>query len=315
MEQRPLGALGELISELGFGAAPLGGEYGALDDGGAVRAVRRALDLGITVFDTSPYYGRTLSETRLGQGLDGRREEAFLITKCGRYDRERFDFTPQRVARSVLESLERLRTDHVDLLLVHDVEFGDLARIEAETLPALVRERDAGRARFIGISGYPIPVLERLTRTFPLDAVLTYCHYGLLADDAAPLLALADERGMAVINASTLHMGVLTEGGAPEWHPAPQAVKDAGRRVAALCKSRGHDVVDVALRYALALPGVACTLVGMKTEGEVERNVATLGGRLEPAFRAELEALVAPVKNLNWPSGRWSPNVASNAKQ
>ncbi|MEZ6013525.1 MAG: aldo/keto reductase [Planctomycetota bacterium] len=307
MEQRPFGAAGELVSAIGFGAAPLGGEYGGLDDEAATRAVQRALDLGVNVFDTSPYYGRTLSETRLGKGLAGRRSETFLITKCGRYDTAQFDFSPARVATSVTESLTRLQTDHVDLLIAHDVEFGDLARIEQETLPALVKERDAGRARYIGVSGYPVPVLMQLMRAFPVDAVLTYCHYDLLSTDAAPLIELADERGVAVINGSTLHMGVLTEAGAPEWHPAPEAVKAAGRAIASLCRARGREVVEVALRFALDLPGVACTLVGMKSEAEVASNVAVLERASDPALLAEIAALVAPVRDLAWPSGRWAP--------
>lgn len=307
MEHRPFGAVGELVSALGFGAAPLGGEYGGLDDGAAVRAVRAALDAGIEVFDTSPYYGRTLSEARLGKALDGRREEAFLITKCGRYDKASFDFSASRVTTSVTESLARLRTDHLDLLLAHDVEFGDLRRIESETLPALVKERDAGRTRYIGVSGYPVPVLMRLVRAFPLDAILTYCHYDLLATDAAPLIELADERGVAVINASILHMGILTNGGASAWHPAPPEVKEAGRKVAELCRAHGKNVVDVALRYALDLPGVACTLVGMKTEEEVAPNVRVLERRNDPTLIAEIAKVVAPVKDRAWPSGHWSP--------
>lgn len=309
MERRPFGAVGELVSAIGFGAAPLGGEYGDLDDGAAVRAVRRALDLGITVFDTSPYYGRTLSEVRLGQALDGRRREAFLITKCGRYDKAVFDFSAARVATSVTESLARLRTDHLDLLLAHDVEFGDVRRIQTETLPALVKERDAGRTRYIGISGYPIPVLMQLMRAFPVDAVLTYCHYNLLTTDAAPLIELASQRGIAVINASTLHMGVLTEGGAPDWHPAPQEVKDAGRRIAELCRARNRDVVEVALRYALDLPGVACTLVGMKSEDEVLPNVRVLERASHAGLLDEIAAIVAPVKDRAWPSGSWTPDL------
>ncbi len=304
MEQRPFGAVGELVSALGFGAAPLGGEYGPLGDAEATRAVHAALDQGIEVFDTSPYYGRTVSETRLGAALEGRRHEAFLITKCGRYDKASFDFSPTRVATSVKESLQRLRTDHVDLLLAHDVEFGDLARIEAETLPALVKERDAGRTRYIGVSGYPIPALLRLVERFPLDAVLTYCNYNLLSRAAAPLVELARERGVAVINASTLHMGVLTPTGPPDWHPAPEEVKAVGRRVVELCRAQGADVVDVALRYALALPGVACTLVGMKAAEEVAPNVSALGRPVPAELLDRLEALIAPVRDRTWPSGR-----------
>jgi L-galactose dehydrogenase len=218
-----------------------------------------------------------------------------------------FDFSPKRVASSVTESLTRLRTDHLDLLLAHDVEFGDVRRIETETLPALVTQRDAGRTRYIGISGYPIPVLMLLVRAFPVDAILTYCSYNLLSKDAAPLVELAAERGIALINASTLHMGVLTTGGAPDWHPAPPEVKEAGRRVADLCRKHDRDVVEVALRYALDLPGVACTLVGMKCEAEVHANVRALERANSSELLAEIAALVEPIEGRCWPSGNWTP--------
>jgi len=296
------------VSKLGFGAAPLGGAYGDLDDATATRAVLRALDAGLTLVDTSPYYGVTRSEARLGRALVGRRDEVFLVSKCGRYDVASFDFSAARVASSVQESLARLRTDRLDLLLAHDVEFDDLSRIEDETVPALLRERERGTARFVGVSGYPIPVLQYFVEHAPIDAVLTYCHHDLLSDDAAPLVAAAAHRGIAVINASTLHMGILTSGGPPAWHPAPEAVKAAGRAAAELCRARGLDVAQVALQHALALPGIACTLVGCKTAAEVDAAVAASRAPRDEALFTDLAALLAPVHNVCWPSGHWRPN-------
>jgi L-galactose dehydrogenase len=295
------------VSRLGFGAAPLGGAYGELDDATATRAVARALDLGLTLVDTSPYYGVTRSEERLGRALAGRRDEVFLVTKCGRYDVASFDFSAARVAASVEESLARLRTDRLDLLLAHDVEFGDLARIEHETIPALLRERERGTTRFVGVSGYPIPVLQHFVERTPIDAVLTYCHHDLLSDDAAPLVAAAAQRGIAVVNASTLHMGVLTNSGPPAWHPAPPAVLAAGRAAADLCRARGRDIAEVALQHALALPGIASTLVGCRTAAEVDAAVAASRAPRDRALERDLAALLAPVHNVCWPSGHWRP--------
>ena len=308
MQRLAFGTTHASVSGIGFGAGPIGGAYGDLDDATAMRAVHRALDVGITLFDTSPYYGLTRSEERLGRALLGRRDEVFLVTKCGRYDVASFDFSAARVASSVQESLARLRTDRLDLLLAHDVEFDDLARIENETIPALLRERERGTTRFIGVSGYPIPVLQHFVERTPIDAVLTYCHHDLLSDDAAPLVAAAAHRGIAVINASTLHMGVLTSGGPPAWHPAPEAVKAAGRAAAELCRVRGHEIAQVALQHALALPGIACTLVGCKTAAEVDAAVAASRAPRDGALERDLAALFAPVHNVCWPSGHWRPN-------
>ena len=308
MLRREFVATGDRLSAIGFGAAPLGGAYGDMTDALAAGAVHRALDLGVNVFDTSPYYGATASEARLGAALEGRRDEVFLVTKCGRYGLDDFDFTAERVTRSIDESLGRLRTDRVDLLLAHDVEFDDPELVLSETLPALLRIKEAGKARAIGVSGYPLAALERMAAEFPLDAVLSYCHGNLmdrsLFDALQPACAA---RGQAVINASVLHMGVLTAEGPPDWHPAPPEVKEAGRAVARLCAERGASIVDVALRHAAARDGVATTLVGMRTAEEVERNVRALerDASGDAALLAQIEALVAPVLGATWPSGRY----------
>ena len=307
MEMRPFGSTGETVSALGFGAAPLGGAYGEMTDARASGAVQRALELGVTVFDTSPYYGRTVSETRLGAALDGHRDGVFLITKCGRYGEAEFDFSEDRIARSVDESLARLRTDRVDLLLAHDIEFEEPGRILGEAVPALVRARDEGKARFIGVSGYPLAALEEIAAAAPLDAVLSYCNGNLLSRGLfRTLLPDCAARDQAVINASTLHMGVLTDAGPPDWHPAPQAVRDAGRAIARLCAARGTTVTEFALRYALAQPGIPCTLVGARSAEEIEHDVRALDGALDRELLAEIERVAAPVIEVTWPSGRWS---------
>jgi aryl-alcohol dehydrogenase-like predicted oxidoreductase len=123
------------LSLIGFGGAALGGVFGNIDPGEGMRAVHLAVDSGINFFDTSPYYGITLAETRLGEALAGRRERVILATKCGRYGMDEFDFSAKRVIASMDESLRRLQTDYIDLFQVHDVEFGDVQQIIDETSP------------------------------------------------------------------------------------------------------------------------------------------------------------------------------------
>src|SRR5580704_11348691 len=115
LQKKVLGATGLIVSEIGFGASPLGNEFRKTDPAEGVRAVHAAIDQGINFFDVSPYYGRTLAEERLGIALEGKREQVILATKCGRYDAARFDFSPARLRASIDESLCRLRTDYVDL--------------------------------------------------------------------------------------------------------------------------------------------------------------------------------------------------------
>jgi L-galactose dehydrogenase len=150
-EYRRLGHTDLAVSVLGFGASPLGDVFGTIDPAEGRRAVHFALESGINFFDVSPYYGLTLAESRLGEALAGNRDKVVLATKCGRYGPDRFDFSEKRVAASIDESLKRLGTDYVDLLQAHDVEFGDVQQIMHETIPAVRRIQEQGKARYIGI--------------------------------------------------------------------------------------------------------------------------------------------------------------------
>jgi L-galactose dehydrogenase len=305
MRMRPLGNTGIHVSELGFGASPLGNEFGTTDEAECIRAVHRAIDLGINCFDTSPYYGRGVSETRLGKALLGRRQKAVVTTKCGRYDVDSFDFSAGRVRRSIDETLKRLQTDYVDVLFAHDVEYGDPVQVIEETIPALRAVQQAGKARAIGITGFPVKLLLTIARAVKVDAVMSYCRYNLLMDDlSAELAPFCEREGIGLFNASPLHMRVLSEKGPPEWHPAPAEVKAVARAVLASCQQRGVSVEDVALQYCLQWEGAACTVVGLSKTAHVESNVLAMKGNPTPTLLEEIAELVKPVKNRAWMCGR-----------
>ena len=305
MEYRKLGQTDLNLSIVGFGTATLGNVFGDIDAGEATRAVHFAIDSGINFFDSSPYYGTTLSETRLGEALAGRRERVILATKCGRYGFDDFDFSAKRVIASIDESLLRLHTDYIDLFQLHDVEFGDVQQIIHETLPALRQLQQQGKARYIGVTGYPPRLLRRIAEATPVDSILTYCHYNLLNTDMDGVLtAFARERGIGLINASGLCMGLLTEHGPPDWHPAPQQVRDAGKKAAEFCRLNGADLPEVALRFCLDHPYVSSTLIGMATTSQVETGLKLLQSSTDKALLAQVEAILAPVFNYVWPSGR-----------
>src|SRR5271170_5468300 len=137
MEYATLGRTSLRVSKLGFGASPLGNEFGEVDPAEGERAVHCAIDLGINYFDVAPYYGRGLAETRLGAALVGRRDRVILATKCGRYDVAQFDFSAARIRRSIEESLQRLRTDYLDVFLAHDIEFVEARQIIEEAIPTM----------------------------------------------------------------------------------------------------------------------------------------------------------------------------------
>ena len=305
MEYRKLGQTDLNLSLIGFGASALGGVFGNFDPGEGMRAVHLAVDSGINFFDSSPYYGITLSETRLGEALVGRRQRVVLATKCGRYGFDEFDFSAKRVLASMDESLRRLQTDYIDLFQVHDVEFGDVQQIINETLPALRQLQQQGKARYIGITGYPPKLLRRIAESTPVDSILSYCHYNLLNRQMDEVLTpFTRERGIGLINASGLCMGLLTEHGPPDWHPAPREVRDAGRKAAEFCRAHGRDISEVALRFCLDYPYVASTLIGIASTREVETSLNLLRSATDSEFVGRIEAVLAPVFNYDWPSGR-----------
>jgi L-galactose dehydrogenase len=309
MRYKELGRTGCSVSVLGFGASPLGNEFRATDPAEGERAVACAIDNGINYFDVAPYYGRTLAEERLGAALAGHRDKVFLATKCGRYDVASFDFSEARLVRGIDESLKRLRTDHVDLLQMHDVEFVDVRQIFDEAVPALLKIREAGKARFLGVTGLPLKILGEIATGCGLDAVLSYCRYNLLISDMDDLLTpTLREKGIALINASPLNMAILTERGAPAWHPAPPAVKEAGRKIVELCVSRGVRPADVALRFCLDHPYVSTTLVGMSDPRHVETNLRALDFEPEAGLMEEIACIAAPVRQAAWRSGRAENN-------
>jgi L-galactose dehydrogenase len=304
MEYRRLGETGLKVSVLGFGASPLGDVFRKTTPEERIGSVHLAVDRGINFFDVSPYYGITLAEERLGEALVGRREKVVLATKCGRYGGAEFDFSAATITAGFEESLKRLRTDYVDLLQAHDVEFGHVGQIVEETLPAMRRLQEQGKARYVGITGYSLKNLMEIAGKAKVDSILSYCRYNLLItdlDDA--LVPFAKKHGIGVINASPLHMGIITERGAPEWHPAPQAVRDAGRRVVEVCRARGVDASEVALKFCLDYAGAASTLVGLSSREHVERNLRAMEMKVDGELLREIAEVVEPVKDFVWPSG------------
>jgi aryl-alcohol dehydrogenase-like predicted oxidoreductase len=310
MEYRTLGATGLRLSILGFGAAPLGNEYGDVEATQGERAVQTAIDHGINFFDTSPYYGRTLSEERLGKALLGRRDKVVLCSKCGRYGKESFDFSASRVMTSIDESLRRLRTDHLDMFIAHDIEFGNSEQVISETIPSMRELQAAGKTRFVGISGLPLELLAKVAVRAQVDFILSYCHYNLMVRDLDRVLTpVAAAHHIGLVNASPLHMGMLTPAGPPSWHPAPQEVKETAAKIVQLCASRAVDVTTLSLRFCLEYPHFSSTLVGMSSPAEIEQNLKAFDFKLDQELLSDIEEVLAPVRDRTWHSGKGRAKV------
>ncbi len=304
MRYRSLGNTNWKVSTIGFGAAPLGDVFGAMTSAEACTTVEHAIASGINFFDVSPYYGVNLAEERLGNALVGSRHQVLLATKCGRYGSSHFDFSAATVIRGLDDSLRRLKTDYIDLLQVHDVEFGSIEQIVNETLPAIARLKDAGKVRLIGVTGYWPGLLARILREVPVDTVLNYCHSNLLMNDMdVELTPTAEQLGVALLNASPLHMGLLSGGTVAAWHPAPVSVKDAAAKIAALCQAHGVRPAVVALNHCLRHPVVATTLVGFRGVDEIDDAMLALNDVHAPELMEQIRLLARPVMNSTWPSG------------
>lgn len=307
MLTRTLGSTGLEVSILSYGASPLGSVFRDVNEGEGIHCVHRALELGINFIDCSPYYGLTKAETVLGQALQGiPRDSYILATKVGRYgsDAPDFDFSAARVTASVDESLARLGVDHVDLIQCHDIEFGDLNQIVDETLPALRKVVESGKARFVGITGLPMAVFENVTSRAQVDTILSYCRYSLNDTALQSIIPTLQERGVGVISASPLSMGLLTKRGAPSWHPAPQEVKDKCAEAARYCEENGAEIEKLALQFALRNEDIATTLVGTASPANIEKNVRWSEEPLDEQLLSEVLAILEPIQGETWISGR-----------
>jgi len=311
------------ISTLAFGGAPLGNLYTAVDDVLAKAAVQRAWEGGIRHFDTAPYYGFGLSESRLGAALaDAPRDSYTLSTKVGRLIedasgrsgspdgfavdglRARFDYSRAGVRRSLEASLRRLRTERIDILFLHDIgalTHGDehpriLAQALDEALPEMARMRDEGLVGAIGIGVNEEAVCLEVMPRFPLDVIMLAGRYTLFEQAASErVMARAAADGVAVLVAGPYNSGLLGDPDRPgdtyNYAPASAEVRERAGRLYDACHRTGADVGAAALQFPLAHPAVASVVCGLRSVAEVntalERQKAPVPESTWAALRAE----------------------------
>ena len=303
-----IGHTGMRVSNLSFGASSLGGVFHGIREEEGIRAVNVAIDNGINFIDVSPYYGHLKAEMVLGKALkDIPRHKYFLSTKVGRYGKDgvnTWDYSAQRATASVYESMERLHVDFIDLINVHDVEFADLKQVVEETLPALVELRKKGVVGHVGITDLqPENLRWVIDHSDPgtVESVLCFCHYCLCDDLLLSHLDYLEERGIGVINASPLSMGLLSQRGAPDWHPAPVALREACQRAAAYCQEQGYPIEKLAMQYATSLnPRIATTLFSSANPDNVLRNIEYVNSPADPALVEEVKRIIGPQMGMRW---------------
>ena len=310
MQYRRLGKTALNVSVIGFGASPLGNVFDDCDEQEGTRSVHAAIDAGINFFDVAPFYGITLAEERLGEALKGKRDKVILATKCGRYGLRDFDFSYQRILDSADESLARLQTDHVDLMQLHDIEFGTKEQVLNEAIPALYEIKKSGRARYIGITGLPVNYLAEIARQVEIDTILSWAHYNLLQDEInKELVPLSKERDLGLMNAAPLLQRILSDASIPSWHNAPLGMQAMQVPLQACCAKYGLKLSDVAIAFATAHPDIASTIIGMCDTVNVSNNIKALETQIPKELLEEIEILVAPVKNSMWFEGMPENNI------
>ena len=308
-----LGRTGLRLSNLGFGASSLGGVFHNIREEEGIEAVFTALDNGINFIDVSPYYGHLKAETVLGKALrQVKRDRYVLSTKVGRYGKDgvnTWDYSAERARTSVYESMERLGVDYIDLINVHDVEFqadlpGGLSLVVDETLPALHELKREGIVGHVGITDLQPENLKWIidhSEEGTVESVISFCHFSLNDTILADYLGFFEQKGIGVINASPFSMGLLSDRGTPDWHPAPQPLKEACARAAAYCREQGYPIDKLAIQFATSLnPRIASTLFSSANPKNVLKNIGYINEPMDEELVAKVQEIIGPQMFVRW---------------
>ena len=313
MIKNQLGKTGMQVANLAFGASSLGGVFHSINEQQGIRAVHAAVDNGINFIDVSPYYGHLKAETVLGKALlEIPRDRYFLSTKVGRYGKDGvnlWDYSAKRATESVYESMERLHVDYIDLINVHDIEFqanleGGLQKVVDETLPALVELKKKGVVGHVGITDLqPENLRWVIEHSEPgtVESVLNFCHYSLNDDLLLDYLDFFEANGIGVINASPLSMGLLSQRGTPDWHPAPAALKEACAKAAAYCQEQGYPIEKLAIQYSTSLnPRIATTLFSSANPDNVLKNIGYVNEPMDEQLVEKVREIIGSQMRVRW---------------
>lgn len=300
------------ISHLCFGASSLGSVFRSTKEAESIEAVEAAIEGGINFIDVSPYYGHYKAETVLGKALKRiPREKYYLSTKVGRYGKDgvnTWDYSAKRATESVQESMERLGIDHIDLINVHDIEFqankdGGLQKVVDETLPALVELKKKGLVGHVGITDLQLENLKWVvehSEEGTVESILNFCHYCLNDDKLTDFIDFFESRGIGIINASPLSMGLLSQRGVPDWHPAPKPLVETCAKAAQRCAEKNYPIERLAIQYAVSNPHIAGTLFSSANPDNVKRNIQWANEEPDWELVKEVQDIIGDQKRVSW---------------
>jgi D-threo-aldose 1-dehydrogenase len=327
---RPLGRTGLRVSAIGLGAAPVGDLYRALDDEVAIATIEEGLCAGITLLDVSPHYGNGLAEHRCGTALRRVKRDAVVVsTKVGRWmdprspggtavgkgvaapgfsgglpHRAVIDYSYDGALRSFEQSLLRLGTDRIDVLLIHDVDVWTHGAEAVEirfreamegAYRALDRLRAEGAVKAIGVGLNEAEMCVRFAQAGDFDTVLLAGRYSLLEQPALDrFFPLAQEKDIGVMLGGVFNSGILATGAVAgaryNYKEAPPAIMERVRRIEAVCRAHNVALADAALRFTLGHPAVASVVLGAETPVQVRENLASLERSIPAALWSDLKS-------------------------
>ena len=298
------------VSNLGFGASSLGGVFHSIREEEGIEAVHTAVDNGINFIDVSPYYGHLKAETVLGKALkEIPHSKYFISTKVGRYGHNgvnTWDYSAKRAQESVYESMERLNVDYIDLINVHDIEFqgdmeGGLQLIVDETLPALVELREKGIVKHVGITDLQPENLKWVVEHAPegtVESILNFCHYSLNDTLLADYLGFFEQHNVGVIKFS---MGLLSQRGAPAWHPAGKDLQEACAKAAKYCEEQGYPIDKLAIQFSTSLnPRIATTLFSSANPKNVLKNIQYVNEPMDEQLVKKVQEIIGDQMFVRW---------------
>lgn len=310
MQHRQLGATELKVSRLSFGGSSLGGVFRQVDEAEAIRAVHAAVDGGINYFDVAPAYGGGRSEIVLGKALASLPRDKFLLsTKVGKYTsptsygEDVFDYSAERIRRSIDDSCRTLGVEDLDIVYLHDIEYNGGQHTDwalGEGLETLHKLKGEGRLGAVGGGFYPIALWHRVIADCDIDVGMTHNHYCLNDTQLTDLLPAAEGRGVGLVNASPFASGLLTDRGPADWHPASPEHRALFCSAAEHCRQQGANISQLALRFSVDHPQIATTMFSSASPASVRRNLEWIQSPLDATLVAEVQAILAPLSNREW---------------
>jgi aryl-alcohol dehydrogenase-like predicted oxidoreductase len=217
---------------------------------------------------------------------------------------EKFDFSAERVTRSVDESLQRMGLEYLDIIQCHDIEFGSLDQVVYESLPALRKLQQQGKVRFIGVTGFPLKIFKYLLDRADLDCMLSYCHYSLNNTSLLGIIPYLKANGVGIMSASPFSERLLTRQPLPDWHHAPPILREYCGKAVQLCDRRGIDIASLAIHFCVENPDITTTVAGTANPANMANILKWIEQSPDRELLEDVQQVLAPVGNILWPVGR-----------